>query len=88
MDPLSGAQVEEDFEDFRKILGSAYANFTPVPPKNALEVEMLLRQFCHERRKGLERDLLIGWMWKTINPIVTYVDCPNNKIPRLELQDY
>lgn len=49
---------------------------------------MLLRQFCHERRKGLERDLLIGWMWKTINPIVTYVDGPNNKIPRLELQDY
>uniref|UniRef100_M1D924 Putative plant transposon protein domain-containing protein n=1 Tax=Solanum tuberosum TaxID=4113 RepID=M1D924_SOLTU len=43
-DPLSGARVEADLEDVRKRMGSAYVNFTPVPPNTALAVEMLRRQ--------------------------------------------
>uniref|UniRef100_M1DMC5 Uncharacterized protein n=1 Tax=Solanum tuberosum TaxID=4113 RepID=M1DMC5_SOLTU len=42
-DLLSGAQVEEDLKPVRKRMGSDYANFTPVPPSTALEVEMLHR---------------------------------------------
>lgn len=40
-DPLSGAQVEEDLQDVPKKMGSAYADFTSVPPSTALEDKML-----------------------------------------------
>uniref|UniRef100_M1DMY5 Putative plant transposon protein domain-containing protein n=1 Tax=Solanum tuberosum TaxID=4113 RepID=M1DMY5_SOLTU len=39
-DPILGARVEEDLEAVRKKMGSAYADFTSVPPNTALEVEM------------------------------------------------
>ncbi|KAH0698472.1 hypothetical protein KY284_012687 [Solanum tuberosum] len=85
-DPLSGARVEEDLEAVRKRMGSAYAEFTPVTPRTALEVEMLHHQLCQERRKGVERDLLMARMLKTIKAIFTYV-APGKEIPQLDPKD-
>uniref|UniRef100_M1DUM8 Uncharacterized protein n=1 Tax=Solanum tuberosum TaxID=4113 RepID=M1DUM8_SOLTU len=50
--PLSGAQVKEDMVAVRKRLGSAFADFTLVPPNTALEVEMFLRQKVPRVEKG------------------------------------
>uniref|UniRef100_M1DXF8 Uncharacterized protein n=1 Tax=Solanum tuberosum TaxID=4113 RepID=M1DXF8_SOLTU len=52
-DPLSGARVEEDLEAVWERMGSAYTEFTLVPPSIALEVEMLRCQLRKERRKGV-----------------------------------
>lgn len=43
-DPLLGAHVEIDLEIVRKKMGSAYANFTRVPPNIDLELEILRYQ--------------------------------------------
>ncbi|KAH0717241.1 hypothetical protein KY285_013272 [Solanum tuberosum] len=56
---LLSAQVEEDLVAVWKRLGSAFANFTPVPPSTDLEVKMLHRELRQERRKGLEMDRLM-----------------------------
>uniref|UniRef100_M1DUV9 Uncharacterized protein n=1 Tax=Solanum tuberosum TaxID=4113 RepID=M1DUV9_SOLTU len=72
-DPLSGARVEEDMEAVRKRMGSAYADFTLVPPSTTLKVEMLRRQLLQERRKGVERDRQMARMWKIIKAIFSCV---------------
>ncbi|KAH0722441.1 hypothetical protein KY290_005095 [Solanum tuberosum] len=84
-DPLSSARVEEDLEAVQKRMGSAYANFTPVPPSTAVEVEMLCCQLCQQRRKVVERDHLIARMWKTIKAIFSCVAL-SKEIPRLDLK--
>ena len=58
-DPLSGARVEVDLEMVRKKMGSTYADFIPFPPSISLEVEMLHRQLCRERKKNFERNLMM-----------------------------
>uniref|UniRef100_M1DM57 Putative plant transposon protein domain-containing protein n=1 Tax=Solanum tuberosum TaxID=4113 RepID=M1DM57_SOLTU len=72
-DPLSGAWVEEDLKAIRKKMGSSGADFTPVPPNTALEVEMLHCQLHRARHKGSERDRLMDRIWKTIKAIFSCV---------------
>lgn len=58
-DPLSGELVEIYLETVHNKIWSDYDDFTLVPPKTSLEVEILGRQLCQEKRKGMERDLMI-----------------------------
>ncbi|KAH0699044.1 hypothetical protein KY284_013259 [Solanum tuberosum] len=77
---LSGARVEEDLAAVRKRLGSAFTNFTPVPPSTALEVKMLRRELHQDMRKGLERDRLMVRIWKAVRTIFTCV-APDQELP-------
>ncbi|KAK6773687.1 hypothetical protein RDI58_028925 [Solanum bulbocastanum] len=86
-DPLSSVGVEDYLEVVRKMMGSAYADSPPVPPSTALEVEMLHRQLCQERRKDVDRDRLMIQMWKTIKAIFTCV-APGKEIPKLDPKDF
>uniref|UniRef100_M1DEX5 Uncharacterized protein n=1 Tax=Solanum tuberosum TaxID=4113 RepID=M1DEX5_SOLTU len=86
-DPLSGAWVEEVLKAVRKRMGSAYADFTAVPPSTTLEVVMLHRQLRQEGRKGVKRDRLMARMWKTIKSIFTCVS-PGKEIPQLDPKFY
>lgn len=54
-------------------MGRTYANFTPVPPNNSLEVEFLRRHLGHERNKNLARDRLIIWLWKEVKVMFTCI---------------
>lgn len=74
-DPLLGVRVEIKLETVRKKMGSAYADFTLVPPSTALEVDLLHRQLLQEKRKGVERELLMAQIWKTISGHI-YLCCP------------
>uniref|UniRef100_M1DFZ5 Uncharacterized protein n=1 Tax=Solanum tuberosum TaxID=4113 RepID=M1DFZ5_SOLTU len=85
--PLSCARVEEDLAVVRKRLESTFANLTPVPPSTALEVEMLHRELRQERRKGLERDRLMVWIWKAVRTIFTCV-APDQELPHIEKGDF
>uniref|UniRef100_M1DRN2 Uncharacterized protein n=1 Tax=Solanum tuberosum TaxID=4113 RepID=M1DRN2_SOLTU len=72
--PLYGSRVEEDMAAIRRRLGSSYASAsTPVPPSTSFEIEMLRRQLRQERKKGLERDRLLGRMWKAMKVIFSCV---------------
>uniref|UniRef100_M1D8X6 Putative plant transposon protein domain-containing protein n=1 Tax=Solanum tuberosum TaxID=4113 RepID=M1D8X6_SOLTU len=85
--PLSGAQVKEDLAAVQKRLRSAYVDFTLISPSTALEVEMLRRELCQERRKGLERDRLMVRIWKTVRTIFTCV-APSQELLRVEKGDF
>uniref|UniRef100_M1D9B3 Uncharacterized protein n=1 Tax=Solanum tuberosum TaxID=4113 RepID=M1D9B3_SOLTU len=85
--PLLGAQVEEDLAAVRKRLRGSFASTTPVPPSTALEVEMLRRELCQERRKDLQRDHLMVRMWKTLKIIFSYV-APRSEVPLVETRDF
>uniref|UniRef100_M1DBZ5 Uncharacterized protein n=1 Tax=Solanum tuberosum TaxID=4113 RepID=M1DBZ5_SOLTU len=86
-DPLSGARVEENLEAVQERMGSAYTEFTSVPPNTTLEVEMLRHQLCKERRKGVFMDRLMLRMWKTIKTMFTCV-ASDKELPRLEPPDF
>ncbi|KAH0661618.1 hypothetical protein KY284_026549 [Solanum tuberosum] len=85
--PLSGAQVEEDLAAVRRRLGRSFTGTTPIPPSTALEVEMLCRELCHERRKGLKRDRLMVRIWKAVKIMFTCI-APRQDIPIVEKGDF
>lgn len=72
-DLLSRSRVEEDYATVRKRTRSAYTDFNPTPNRTTLEVEILCRQLCKERRKGVVRDRLMLRMWKMVKAIFTCV---------------
>lgn len=86
-DSLSGARVEVDMESLQKKIGSAYAEFTTVPPNTTLEVEFLQLHLLQERRNGMDMYLLMFLMWKTIKAILTFMALVK-KIPQLESKDF
>ncbi|KAH0636272.1 hypothetical protein KY289_036187 [Solanum tuberosum] len=86
-DPLSGGRVEIDLETVRKKMGSAYADFTPVPPSTALEVELHYRQLCQERKKNLARDRLMMRLWKVVK-IMFICIAPVREMPLAGKEDY
>uniref|UniRef100_M1DYZ1 Putative plant transposon protein domain-containing protein n=1 Tax=Solanum tuberosum TaxID=4113 RepID=M1DYZ1_SOLTU len=86
-DLLSGAWVEVDIETVQKKMGSAYADFTPVPPSTDLEVELLRRQLRHERKKNRARDRLTIRFWKAVKIMFTYI-APRQEMPIAEDDDY
>lgn len=58
--------------------------FILVPPSTALEVYLLHLHNSEERRKDVERDRLMDWMWKTIFTCVAL----SKEIPQLNLRDF
>lgn len=57
----------------QKKIGSAYADFTPVPPSTTLEVKMLCHKVRHKRKKNLARYHMMIRLWKVVKNIFTCV---------------
>uniref|UniRef100_M1DHC7 Putative plant transposon protein domain-containing protein n=1 Tax=Solanum tuberosum TaxID=4113 RepID=M1DHC7_SOLTU len=85
--PILGARVDEDLAALQKILGSAFDDFTPVPPSTALEVEMIRRELRQEKTKVLEKDRLMVRIWKTVRTIFTCVTL-GHELPRVKKGDF
>ncbi|KAH0653057.1 hypothetical protein KY289_030735 [Solanum tuberosum] len=80
--------MEEHLAAVQRRLGGTYATtLALVPPSTALEVEMLCRPLRWEKKKHIERDRLMGRMWKDIKVIFSFV-APSGSFPRLNQRTF